>query len=553
MFAPYTLRSSLAVLVLCACSSYEPARLPLDAADAAVQPDASPDAASSPDAPEQLAATVVTPTLGSVEGGTEVWITGHALLSATHVSIGPYDCAPITHHSNALLSCLTPTTQFHEGTFDVVVTNGAETVTLPQAFTYECPWMTSQGRRSCGAMPAPDAGPQLTSTWISQLQAGHGFTANADGAGTSNLADTTDFTIGTQSVWVETDGAGTLRDLRSPVMAPMDLTNQDVKIWIKVDDVAHLASAELLVGDATLANAFRFKLRSSQGQQWITNGDWVSFAIPWAASNYSLAGTPARTAITRFALRFTDDATGTHVRLHVNALATVAEPVAAFPKGVISFTFDDNYASMVDVGATALATHGFAGTSYVITDMVDKPARASLTALHDLQTAGWDISVHASTDVDHATRYPNLTAAQVEDDMVDARAWLMTNGFAGYNHCAYPGGAFKTDSNAVLDLAAKYFTSCRTIYQRQQETYLPSDAAKLRVLYVTSDVPLATVQQRVDEACASHEWLIVVFHQLVAGTPSVSTEWNAGDFTQLVDYVAATGIPVRPVSAVLGP
>lgn len=82
---------------------------------------------------------------------------------------------------------------------------------------------------------------------------------------------------------------------------------------------------------------------------------------------------------------------------------------------------------------------------------------------------------------------------------------------------------------------------------------MPSDAAKLRVLYVTSDVPLSVVQQRVDEACTSHEWLIVVFHQLVAGTPTVSTEWNAGDFAQLVDYVAASGIPVRTVSAVLQP
>lgn len=548
------LASLAGVLLLVSACSRPAAPNAVDAA--VVTEDATADATvvdTTPDAFVPLAITAVSPAIGSVAGGTELVVEGHGFSSLTRVRLGPFECPIAALDSSERIRCNTTSTNFREGMQDVIVADTSQQAMLAGAFTYECPWTTSSGRRSCGAVPPSVTQPQTVSAWLTQFDAGHGFVANVDGAGASLLADTSDRVLGTQSAWIQTDGAGTPRTLSKIGMTPIDFTDQDLKIWVKIDNVAQLTTLDVSLGDNHLANAFRFRLRSTQGQQWMTEGDWVSFAIPWTASNYSLVGSPNRAAITDVMIRAVDDATGSPVRVHLNGLALVAQPITRFPKGVISFTFDDNFATMVDPASTLLAQHNFPATAYVIVDMLGSSNRATLAQLHGLAGSGWDISAHAYKDSRHGARYTTLTAAEVEDDMVDSRAWLITNGFRGYNHCAYPGGAFRSASSAdVLALAGRYFTSCRTIYQRQHETSPVSDARKLRVLYVTNTVTLESVKRAVDEAQTSREWLIMVFHDVVA-TPAVSTQWGTADFSELVDYVAASGVPVRTVDAVLLP
>ena len=247
-----------------------------------------------------------------------------------------------------------------------------------------------------------------------------------------------------------------------------------------------------------------------------------------------------------------DDGAGMPVRVHLDAIAAVDQPVTRYPNGVVSFSFDDDWSDGSGVAAPILASHDFAATSYVIADTVGRSQRASLDELHALQAAGWDIAVHADTDEHHSIRYPKLSAAEVEDDMVDARAWLMEQGFRGFDHCAYPGGDFTGGSGDVLALAGRYFASCRSIYEQQRETYPPSDGRKLRVLYVTSTASLESLTQAIDGAREARAWIILVFHHLVT-SPSRSTDWTPSDFAALVDYVAASGMEVAPVSQVLAP
>src|SRR5690606_30740555 len=126
--------------------------------DAGLVPDGPPaDAASdaSPDAPaEPPTVTAITPEVGSVAGGTLVMIEGSGFQAGTTVTIGGVPCTPVVVMSATLLACTTGDSHFAEGAKDVVVTNPDSTsATLPAAFTYECPWTTSLGRRSCGAVP----------------------------------------------------------------------------------------------------------------------------------------------------------------------------------------------------------------------------------------------------------------------------------------------------------------------------------------------------------------------------------------------------------------
>jgi peptidoglycan/xylan/chitin deacetylase (PgdA/CDA1 family) len=486
-----------------------------------------------------LNVTSIEPSEGSVAGGTRVTIHGGGFDGA-HVTIGGVDCGSVSVDDDHL-TCTTGDRHFQEGVADVVVTTDAGTATLAGAFTYACTWTTSTGRRSCGAAPAPSPPEQQVASWITQMDPGSGFVANA---GITNLGDTSDFTLGPQSALVETVGTGAVRTLAKTGMSPIDFTGKVARVWVKLEGVEHLGTLEIQLGSNNLTSAFEFSLRTGQSRQWFTDGDWVSIAVPWTPTR--VAGIPDRAHITDVMVRVSDDATGNHVRLHLNGIALVAEATPALAGGVVTFDFDDNFATMVDPGATILSAHGFPATAYIITDMVGGSDRASLSDLENLASAGWDIAAHAYTEVDHALNYANLTPADVEDDMVNTRAWLISNGFTGYDHCAYPSGEF---TPAVLALADQYFTSCRTIYSSQQELFPPSDSRRLRVGYVTEGVTLAQAEQWVAEAAANHEWLILVFHRIV-DAPSLNTEWPTTSFQALTDYVAASGLPVKTVSEV---
>jgi peptidoglycan/xylan/chitin deacetylase (PgdA/CDA1 family) len=487
----------------------------------------------------------VEPASGSVAGGTRLTLTGAGFHAGVAVEVGGVACGDVAIESGHRLSCLTGSSDFVEGVMDVTVRTGGAEARIPAAFEYHCPWTTTAGRRSCGAAPPHQLAPQTIAAWVTE---GGGFVADASGL--SNVDDTSDFIVGDRSAWVDTDGFGTPRMLTATVPA-IDMTGHLVKVWLKIDNVAAASAIELWLGDPGFASAFRFRLRSSQGQQWITDGDWVSFTVSWSSDNYTIAGAPNRAAIREVGFRVIDDQTGAPVRMHANAIALVSEPVQRFPAGVLSFTFDDNWAMMAGTAAQVLARHQFPATAYVIVDHVDKQARTSLAELRELQTAGWDVAAHAFTSIHHDARFPTLPADVVEDDLVDSRAWLMANQFRGYDHCAYPGGDFSYNGEDILPITGRYFTSCRTIYQRQREASPPSDPLKLRVLYVTSGTALATVTAAVDQARANYEWIILVFHQLVDTAPTVLTQWPAADFEQLVEHVAASGIAVETVTTVL--
>ncbi len=527
--------------------------------DAAVGSDAAVDAAvdasvvvDTPAPPPSMLS--ISPALGSVKGGTLVTIEGAGFQLGAAVAIGGVPCSAVTVIADALITCTTGDSQFTEGAMSVFVTNpDGQAATLADAFTYQCPWTTSLGRRSCGAVPPQTLfADQIVSSWITQFEAGHGFVANTVATTGDNLDDTSDAVLGTQSAVIETTGTGIARTLTRTGLAPIDFTDHVPKLWVKLDNASHATTLQLVLGDSNLANSYRFAFHSTQAQRWTTEGDWVAFTMSWSAANVTVQGTPNRAAITDVQLRVIDDATGERVRLHVNGIALVAEPAAKYPGGVLSITFDDGFGTMVSRGLPALAAHGYPATAYVIADLVDDPGRVTLAELHALQNDGWEIAVHSFTDAHHAARFTQLPADVLENDLVDARAWLIANGFAGYDHCAYPGGAFTGGNGTnVLALTRTYFSTCRTIYEGERETYPPADARKLRVFYVTNAVPLAKAIAAVNDARAHREWIILVFHQLVTTTPAVSTEWNAADFAALVAHIATTGMPVKTIGQVL--
>jgi peptidoglycan/xylan/chitin deacetylase (PgdA/CDA1 family) len=555
------LRSALASLLLAGCASagVEHGSAP-DGPEASVVPTegtSTPDVGmDAPPPPPFTTGDVVlqgvTPEAGSVEGGTLLTVSGVFPDPTYSVHVGGAACTSVTKRSASALTCVTGKRSPHDADVDVVVIDAVKKVfTKPAAFHYFCPWTYGPDAvRSCGAAPpARIVSPQSHASTVTAFQAGHGF--SAVGAGDQNLNDTSDFTAGTQSALMRTSGNGSFARLVRRGAAPVDFTGKSPKVWIKVDNVAK-AKIELRLG--TSANDyFSFRMVARQKQEFATEGDWVSFTMPFGTQ--PTVGSPDRSAITDVEMVVQDDATAP-VTLHVNGLALVAEPLAKYPHGVVSFTFDDGYATQARVAAPIMHAAGFPGTAYLITELVGVNGpntymtAAEAKALQD--DMGWEIGVHSFLKNVHTVGFPAVAAADLETDIVAARGWLMSNGLDGYDHCAYPHGHF-TGATEVLTLARKYFTSCRTIISTAQENVIPSDAAKLRIFLVSYTMPLSTVIARVNEALANHEWLILAFHNFSAGTPlpGRTNDWPAPDFAALVDYMKSKPIAVKTVGQVL--
>ncbi len=470
---------------------------------------------------EPVRARAIDPATGSVAGGTRITITGSGFREGVRVEVGPSPCTDVAIESSTQLTCTTGSSDFVEDVVDVAVIGEDDRAVLEYAFEYVCPWTTSTGRRSCGAAPPAPVAVQPISAWVLE-----------------------------EELAIATDGTGTV-SVASAQLPATDMRGSLLKVWLRVHGLEHTSAIDLQLGNRGLSSRYTFHLRSGQGQQWITEGDMVAFTVSWSPENATTTGSPDRAAIEEISFHVADDATGTPVHVTIGGVALVPEPTGELPKGLLSFTFDDNWSMIPDIAAAVLGHHDFPATAYVIIDYIGKQGRTTHDQLHDLQLHGWDIAVHAFTGAHHDARFPTLPAEVVEDDLVDARAWLMRYGFHGHHHCAYPGGDFSNGGSNVLPIVGRYFTSCRTIYQRQREALPPSDPLKLRVLYVTNTTSRAAVELAVDRARDNHEWIILVFHKLVSGEPAATTEWKISDFEQLVEHVAASGIEVATVASAL--
>lgn len=408
--------------------------------------------------------------------------------------------------------------------------------------------------------------PQEDAFVVSSFAAGHPFVASSGGQ--HDLNDPSDVYPGlstTQSAFIRSDGSnGNAKTLRAVNLPAFDFSDAMPKLWLKVTNVNHARDLSLYLGNGGFRNYVRFNFRSSQGQKWITEGDWVAFTMGWNEQHFSqvqlqpgVTLADLRRNVTDVQLRIVDD--GTPVTLRINRVSAVREPRAKYPSGVISITFDDNTRSQYLHAKPKLDQYGFAATAYTIVGFLDTPGYMTTDQLKDLQlNSGWEVGFHAFDPVMHIQSYAVFPAAQVERDILAGRQWLWENGFTaeprkGLANFAYPKGEFRgSGPTDVLELARRHFTSARTINERHQESLLPSDPHKLRVIYITAPETTEQIIQQIERSIAAGEWIILGLHSLVA-QPVDNDQWEIEKFNQLIDYLGTRqpAVPVRTVGDVL--
>ncbi|MBL1104951.1 polysaccharide deacetylase family protein [Streptomyces sp. 5-8] len=406
-------------------------------------------------------------------------------------------------------------------------------------------------------------------TWSQQFQTGHGWTVGGAGTASSNANDTTDFVRGTQAIRVTTAANGVQSQVRKLAGSAMDLTGKLIRLIFKVDDVTHLNRLEFLIGTSTFTNFYRWTVHthSATNPNYVQTGEWVTVHLNWAdvtasGGTYSVSssGVPSvRSGFTDMQVNCYDDGTGA-VTYHLQAVELVPDTTETFPNGVITISFDDSYASVYDLARPKMDALGFSGTMFNIAEAIGSSAvYLNTTQMRSMQDfSGWEMDGHAYGTAAHAARYTTMTEQQVADDFRKLRSWMVQNGFTS-EHFAYPGGQFgkTTDGVPVDQIAARYFTSARSIISENVESFPAAMPYRLKAVTGINDgasiggvtvASLTATGGKLDRCLNNGDWLNLCLHKIVTGSPADSTEISQTGFNTLMDAINSRGIPVVTVS-----
>jgi hypothetical protein len=374
---------------------------------------------------------------------------------------------------------------------------------------------------------------------------GHGFTKT--GSSTGTLADdTTVFSLGSQSIKITPSTDGTATNVRKLSISPVvDFTGRMLKVVLRTDNVAGIAGCKLYVSSDNLSAAFGFVelLQGSATFRPIQNDEWVLFTVPWNA--LSLTGSPTRTAINALQVQVTATA-GQVVNVWCNLIGSQQEPA----NGVVSVCFDDGWVTEFTAARPKLDQYGLRPTMYVIAETLGSNASYMTVAqAQELQQLhGWEIGAHAFSLANHDAMFTTLTQPALEAEFAALKTYMWRLGFRGVDHLAYPLGAY--DLTTVLPAARKFFLSARTVALYQQESWPPYDPHRLRVLATSNATSAATVTAAIDKAIADKTWLILLFHKIPV-TETGTLDFSVAKFATVVDYLATTGVRVKPVGEII--
>ncbi|PSK90576.1 hypothetical protein CLV30_1381, partial [Haloactinopolyspora alba] len=216
---------------------------------------------------------------------------------------------------------------------------------------------------------------------------------------------------------------------------------------------------------------------------------------------------------------------------------------------------------------------GLTATTYIIADRVDSdPDTVTSAQLADAVASGWEIGGHAYSGAVHSASYEGVDEATATSDLTSLHGWLTTNypDPTGRYSFAYPHGRYgdTTDGAAIESLVRQAgFKSGRTILSDVGESGHLQIAGVPEVMpyriHATSSISeLSNGQQdptnliatggMIDKTASNDGgWLVLVFHRIVSGTPTATSEISQTDFDAIMDKIASTNLKVRPVREAL--
>jgi peptidoglycan/xylan/chitin deacetylase (PgdA/CDA1 family) len=350
--------------------------------------------------------------------------------------------------------------------------------------------------------------------------------------------------------------------VNSPAFPALDMTGKRIQLTVRSSDVSKLLNggahitiylADGIVTDYT--NYVTFQLQNNTDgsvQHPLTpNNTWVTWSFPWVPLNPS--GTLSRSSVTHFRFRVFSANSGSSSTFDLGRIAIVNDSTASYPKGAIALCFDDGVASQYTTAFPILKSRFVSATCYLISKALGTAGYLTVSQINEMRDWGWDPEPHSYSTATHSnpTGMSGMSLIDLITDAQLAIAFHSANGW-GTGHIAYPKGFY--DAN-VLSMTNSMFKSGRTIEGLVSgiflENYPVSNRDRVRGVTVSNTTTLANLKTLVDLVVAQKCFLPIVFHDIVT-SPLTSTQWGTSDFTALVDYILASGIPIVTMSEALG-
>jgi len=218
-------------------------------------------------------------------------------------------------------------------------------------------------------------------------------------------------------------------------------------------------------------------------------------------------------------------------------------------QGVVSINFDDGLLGTYTLAAPLMAEYGFKGTAYVYTQPLNEKepgyydefmSWANVVALQN--NFGWEIGSHTETHAD----LTSISLADAKKEINRSRNQLIKHGL-NVQSFASPYGAY---NDAIVDYLTKNFNSHRTAWNLPNTWPINDYYLKTKTVLPTTSV--AEVKSWIDQAKANNEWLILLFHDLTAGTAQPQNDdYGLDDFKEILNYIQSSNLPVMTNTAAL--
>lgn len=354
--------------------------------------------------------------------------------------------------------------------------------------------------------------------------------------------------IGTRSLRVSTDGDAQQVNLRASGLGPLDLSQQFVRLNLKVKGLAHLDYLTLYLSGDGYETYDSFPVLVGGLNSVNTYGDEDGWFTITAGLGLTVADAPPSIDlrnVTDVQLSIKDNGTGA-VTVWFDSLEAVALP----QRGKVSLVFDDARDGVFDFALPLAQRLGLQASIAVIVDLVGQPSFMTVDQLRVAERfAGWEVMAHHVTPLENGG-FDTLPADDLVAELAGVKTWLLDQGFQrGSEVIAYPYGGF---DKASIALVREYFAAGRTIIRSHgMETWPPADPYRIRaVSVVPTDTP-AVLNALIDRAAKERTWLILVFHQVYPRDSEFDTYYYTEDLASVLTHAVAADVDVVLMSDAL--
>jgi len=210
--------------------------------------------------------------------------------------------------------------------------------------------------------------------------------------------------------------------------------------------------------------------------------------------------------------------------------------------GKVTLTFDDGNVDIYQNALPITKKYGLKAVLFPEIGAVDNNESWSVNwnQLKEFKSANWEIGSHTMTHPDLTT----VSDATLDYELSQSKKLLVSHGF-DVKTLAFPYG----EANAhVLDYASRYYENSRLSWGNNGLNVFPYDRYNIVAMKVSSTTTPAEVEKWMDDALKNKQWLVLMFHDIVSGTPADEYQYNSKNLDTIASYIKSHSLKPQTIT-----